>query len=207
VRPDLLNRWRYSLWAPWYDAMMARATRFDEVRRHAIERLCLQPGDRLLIVGAGTGLDLPHVPPAVHVTAVDVTPAMLARLRLRATDLGRDVAVQIADARQLPFESGSFDAVILHLVLAVMPDPASGLLEAERVVKPGGRISVFDKFLRVDERPSMARRLGNLPMRLLFTDLNRRLEPLVAGTSLVVEQDEAAAFGGMYRAVTLRKPS
>ena len=199
------NRLRYTLWAPAYDAI-ARAAGFDAARRLSIDRLQLEPGDRVLIVGAGTGLDLEFLPATADVTAIDVTPAMLSQLERRAADARRTVTARILDARQLPFPDASFDAVVMHLILAVMPEPARGLREAVRVLKPGGRISVFDKFLRDDERPSLKRRLLNAIAKPLFSDLNRRLGPLIAGTGLVVEQDEPVAFGGTYRVVTLTKP-
>ena len=196
------NRLRYTIWAPAYDAMV-RAVGFDAARQLSIQRLRLAPHARVLIVGAGTGLDLDFLPPTVQVTAIDVTPAMLTRLERRATGAGRTVTTRVMDARQLEFPDSSFDAVIMHLILAVMPQPERGVSEAVRVLKPGGRIAVFDKFLREQERPSLRRRLLNTVAKPLFSDLNRRLGPLIAGTPLVVEHDEPVAFGGAYRAVTL----
>jgi ubiquinone/menaquinone biosynthesis C-methylase UbiE len=200
------NRLRYTVWAPAYDAIV-RAAGFDAARRLSIDRLRLAPDDRVLIVGAGTGLDLDFVPSNVHVTAIDVTPAMLKRLERRAAGGGRAVTTRIMDARQLAFPDSSFDAVVMHLILAVMPQPELGLREAVRVLKPGGRIAVFDKFLGDEERSSLKRRLLNAIANPLFSDLNRRLGPLIAGTRLVIEQDEPVAFGGTYRAVTLVKPA
>jgi ubiquinone/menaquinone biosynthesis C-methylase UbiE len=179
---------------------------FDVARRQSIIGLGLQPGDRVLLVGAGTGLDLPHVPPGVAIVAIDVTPAMLTKLRARAARLGVNVDARAMDARALSFDAGSFDAVVMHLILAVMPQPELGLLEAERVLQPGGRVAVFDKFLRTGETPSLMRRLLNVVASLLFSDINRELASIVARTSLVFERDEPAAFGGMFRVVTLRKP-
>jgi ubiquinone/menaquinone biosynthesis C-methylase UbiE len=199
------NRLRYTVWAPTYDAI-ARAAGFDTARRLSIERLRLVSGDRVLIVGAGTGLDLDFVPSNVDVTAIDVTPAMLKQLERRAAVTGRSVTARIMDARQLAFPDSSFDAVVMHLVLAVMPEPARGLREAVRVLKPGRRIAVFDKFLKDEEHPSLKRRLLNVLAKPLFSDLNRRLGPLMTGTWLVVEHDEPVAFGGAYRMVTLTKP-
>jgi ubiquinone/menaquinone biosynthesis C-methylase UbiE len=199
------NRLRYTLWAPVYDAI-ARAAGFATARRLAIERLQLSAGDQVLVVGAGTGLDLEFLPSNVHVTAIDVTPAMLKRLERRAAERGVPVSAHIMDARQLAFPDSYFDAVVMHLILAVMPDPERGMREAVRVLKRGGRITVFDKFLRDDERPSVRRRLLNAVASPLFSDLNRRLGPLIAGTPLVVEHDEPVAFGGAYRIATLILP-
>jgi ubiquinone/menaquinone biosynthesis C-methylase UbiE len=202
---DMWDRIRYSIWAPVYDAL-ARVAGFDEARRVSIERLRLETGDRALIVGAGTGLDLEFLPSGVEVAAIDVTPAMLRRLERRAAAAGRSVTARVMDARDLAFPDASFDGVVMHLILAVMPQPERGLREAVRVLKPGGRIAVFDKFLRDDERPSVKRRLLNLIARPLFTDINRRLGPLVTGTEATIERDEPVAFGGAYRVATLLKP-
>lgn len=199
------NRLRYTLWAPFYDAMVA-AVGFGPSRRRSIENLHLRPGHRVLIAGAGTGLDLEFLPPGIELTAVDVTPAMLTRLERRAAQTGRLVSVRTMDARELAFADESFDAVIMHLILAVMPQPERGLREAARVLKGGGRLSVFDKFLRDDERVSARRRLLNIVAKPLFSDMNRRFGPLLAGTGLTIEHDEPAGFGGMYRIITLQKP-
>ena len=168
------NRLRYTVWAPVYDPI-AYAAGFDNARRLSIDGLRLAPGARVLIVGAGTGLDLNFLPSNVHVTAIDVTPAMLTHLERRATRMDRSVSARIMDARHLAFPDSSFDAIVMHLILAVMPEPERGLTEAVRVLKPGGRIAVFDKFLKDEERPSMKRRLLNTIAKPLFSDLNRRL--------------------------------
>ena len=81
------NRIRYTLWAPFYDLVVG----FGSQRRRSIELLSLQPGDRVLIVGAGTGADLPFLPPGVVGLATDLTPAMLERARPRLR-LGLEVA-------------------------------------------------------------------------------------------------------------------
>jgi phosphatidylethanolamine/phosphatidyl-N-methylethanolamine N-methyltransferase len=198
------DRLRYTVWAPIYD-VLASPVGFGPARRRSIDALELRPGDRVLLFGAGTGLDLEFLPPGVQVTAIDVTPAMLARLERRAAVRKIPVDVHVMDGRQLALPDESVDAVIAHLVLAVMPEPERGVREIARVLKPGGRVGVFDKFLPEGERPSIGRRLLNLVARPLFTDLNRHLGRLIAGSGLEVIRDEPAAFAGWYRVITLRK--
>src|SRR5918992_209887 len=93
--------------------LFARAAGFDTARRLSIDRLRLASGDHVLIVGAGTGLDLDFLSSNVRVTAIDVTPAMLKHLERRAAGSGRSVIASIMDARPLAFPDSSFDAVLI----------------------------------------------------------------------------------------------
>ncbi|TCP15110.1 phosphatidylethanolamine N-methyltransferase /phosphatidyl-N-methylethanolamine N-methyltransferase [Crenobacter luteus] len=197
-----LNRWRYTLYAPIYDRV---AGAFARQRRRAIALLAPQPDERVLIVGAGTGLDLDYLLAQRALTAIDLTPAMVDALAARAAHLGLAVDARVMDAEALAFPDESFDAVVLHLILAVVPDPVACLSEVERVLKPGGRVVVFDKFLPDGARPGLARRLLNLIARLVATDINRRLGDILAATRLTKIHDEDAGFGGFFRIALLRK--
>ena len=194
------NRLRYTLWSPGYDLVVRR---LDRLRRRSIEGLSLQAGERVLIVGAGTGLDLPLLPAGVSVLATDLTPAMLERARPR---LRPGVELRVMDAQRLELPDASFDAAILHLIVAIVPDPAACLREAARVVRPGGRIAVFDKFLPDGARPSLARRIANVVTEALATGLNRRLADVIrdSGAELRIERD-AWAWGGLFRIALLRR--
>lgn len=85
IVPDRLNRFRYALYAPIYDGLVGV---FNRPRREAIEALGLHPGQRVLIVGCGTGLDLDSIPRGVEVAGIDLTPGMIARAEARASGLG-----------------------------------------------------------------------------------------------------------------------
>jgi ubiquinone/menaquinone biosynthesis C-methylase UbiE len=194
------NRLRYTLWSPGYDLVVGR---LGALRRRSIDGLGLVAGERLLIVGAGTGLDLPLLPAGLSVLATDLTPAMLARARKRCR---AGVELRVMDAQRLELPDASFDAAILHLILAIVPDPAACLREAARVVRPGGRIAVLDKFVPDGERPSLLRRAANMVAAPLATDLTRRLGDIVreSRAPLRVESD-AQAWGGFFRMVRLRR--
>jgi ubiquinone/menaquinone biosynthesis C-methylase UbiE len=192
------HRFRYTLWAPHYD----RVTKLHRERRRSIELLDLRPGERVLVNGCGTGSDLPLLPGDVSVLATDLTPAMLRQARAHARP-GIDFAVMDGMALELP--EGSFDAALLHMVLEVIPDPARCLAETARVLRPGGRIAVFDKFLPDGARPGIARRAGLALLDFVFTSTNRRMGEILerSGAPLAVEHDEGSV--GSYRHLVLRK--
>jgi phosphatidylethanolamine/phosphatidyl-N-methylethanolamine N-methyltransferase len=202
--PINTNRWnriRYTAFAPLYD----RIARFGKQRRRSIELLALKPGERVLIVGAGTGADLPLIPDGVEIVAGDLTPAMVERIRQRAEELGRRVTAELMDGQALPLPDAGFDAVILHLIVAVIPDPAACLREVARVMKPDGRAVVLDKFVPDEQTPSLGRRVFNLVTNTLFSDITRRLGPLAQEASLRVIHREPAALGGRFEIALLRR--
>ncbi len=197
----------YTLIAPIYDRVVDSA--FDGFRRRSLERLALDPEPRpeVLISGVGTGLDIPHLPPGPRYVGIDITPAMLARAEKRAQQRPElDIELRLGDAMDLPFEDRSFDAVILHLILAVVPDSQRALAEAARVLKPGGRILIFDKFLRPGERAWLKRMLNPL-LRHVATRTNVVFEELLeACDDLRCLRDEPALAGGWFRHIELHKP-
>jgi phosphatidylethanolamine/phosphatidyl-N-methylethanolamine N-methyltransferase len=191
-------RFRYSLWAPHYD----RVTKFPRERRRSVELLALQPGERVLVNGCGTGADLPLIPAGVDVLAADLTPAMLRQAQAHARP---GIEFQVLDGMALELPDGAFDAAILHMVLEVVADPARFLAETARVLRPGGRVAVFDKFLPEGARPGLLRRAGLALLDFVFTSTNRRMGEILerAGVPLSVELDEASV--GSYRHLILRK--
>jgi ubiquinone/menaquinone biosynthesis C-methylase UbiE len=188
----------YRFIAPFYDAAIARAT--ASARRASLAHL-EHPGQRVLISGIGTGLDVPHLPQGNRYVGVDLTRAMLDRV----PKARRDLRLVQGDAMRLPFASSAFDAVVLHLILAVVPDPPRCLAEAARVLKPGGTILVFDKFLRPHERGTLRRALNPISQRLA-TRLDVVFEDaLAAAPSLEVVADDASLALGWFRRIRLVK--
>lgn len=196
------NRLRYTIYAPMYDMVAGVLAR---PRRIAMNLVDVKPGERLLIDGCGTGLDLPMLPQGVEIVAVDLSPAMVDKTRRRASALRLPVDVRTMNAEKLEFPDGSFDVVFLHLVLAVVPDPVCAAREASRVLKPGGRISILDKFLPDDRIPTLFRQTINFATNALFTDINRRLGPILDAASLRISREEPALLGDMYKAVIATK--
>jgi arsenite methyltransferase len=106
----------------------------------------LLPGERVLDLGSGSGMDVfaaaTQVGPRGAVTGVDITPEQLAKSeRLRSHE---HVSFRRARIEELPFENGSFDAVISNGVVNLSADKRRAFAEAARVLRPGGRLALAD---------------------------------------------------------------
>lgn len=200
-RQNPLLRMSYSLIAPIYDAIVERPMR--EARKLSLRALPSGESKRVLISGAGTGLDL-HLLPAPHrYTALDFNPAMLARAKPRGKELNVDFV--LGDSMALPFADAQFDHVILHLIVAVVPEPQRCLSEAARVLKPGGTIILFDKFLHPRQRAPL-RRLLNAVTRRLATRMDVVFEEILGAVQQIeVVSDEPVLANGWFRRIVLKK--
>ncbi len=196
------NRTLYRLWSPLYDRIFGPL--FAHARQDAIRALEMQPDECLLIPGIGTGLDIPLLPTEISVVGIDFSAAMLAQAREKVGE--RDITLHEMDAQRLNFESDAFDAVLCNLILSVVPDGAAAFREAWRVLKPGGRMVIFDKFLADEEPLTMGRRVIGSLVRAFGTDPNRRLCDITAGVEgVTVERDDPSLLRGRYRILLLRK--
>jgi phosphatidylethanolamine/phosphatidyl-N-methylethanolamine N-methyltransferase len=191
----------YTFIAPLYDALLATAG--TGLRAGSLAQLPQQGNLNILISGIGTGLDLPHLPPGHSYTGLDLTAAMLKRVKPRIGDLRTDL-VQ-GNSMSLPFANECFDYVVLHLILAIVPDPHACLRETARVLKPGGSVLILDKFLKPGETAWLRRAL-NLLSRHIVTRLDVVFEDVLAGVpELKVDADAPVLAGGWFRSIRLVK--
>lgn len=200
INTNTWNKWRYTLYAPIYNVIKGV---FAHSRQKSIEQLQGKPGQKVLIVGAGTGLDIPYFPEGMQITATDITPAMVNKIQ---KDFPFDtIEARVMDGLDLQFPDESFDFVVLHLILAVMPHPELCVKEVERVLKPGGRVAVFDKFVPPHTKPTIFRKFGNAITTTLFSDITRDIYEMIKGTSFTAVSDTPANFNGVFRVVLLEK--
>ena len=194
---------QHRIFAAAYDALFASLERggLTDKRR---ELLASAEGATLEL-GAGTGHNLPHYPPAVErLVLTEPDPHMAKRLRAQVAEAGRsDVKVLEAGAESLPAADGEFDTVVATLVFCTIPDPRAALDEVARVLRRGGRL-LFMEHVRAESprRAAWQDRL-NPVQNLLFggCNLNRPTADTIASSRLELEQrdwrhDEMPRAGG-----------
>lgn len=180
------TRARYDRNAPFYDLMESLPERkFTPWREKLWSRV---RGSRILEVGVGTGKNIPYYPDDTQVTAIDLSPRMLERARMRAAQTGAAVDLIEADVQALPFPDDSFNTIAATFVFCSVPDPVLGLKELWRVLAPDGQILLLEHML--SHKP-------------LLKPLMHLLNPLVvrmSGANIdreTVENARLAGFAGL----------
>jgi phosphatidylethanolamine/phosphatidyl-N-methylethanolamine N-methyltransferase len=116
-------------------------------RVDAIRRMGIKPGDRVLEVGVGTGINAALYPADCSVTGIDLSGPMLEKARERVARKGvHNVRLLQMDAANVKFADDTFDIVYAPYVISVVPDPVSVAREMHRVCRPGGRIVILNHF-------------------------------------------------------------
>ncbi len=143
----------YRLFSGSYDFVFGPV--FHPGRKAAVRIANDRPGQRILEVGVGTGLSLPHFRADSRVTGIDVSAEMLAKAKRRTArfDLAHVEGLYEMDAENLDFPDNSFDAVLALYVASVVPSPTRFSAEMRRVCIPGGTIVVVNHF--TSENPLM----------------------------------------------------
>ena len=190
----------YASYAGVYDRVFGRV--FQDSREAVVRNLKVEPGERVLEVGVGTGLCLPLYPRECDITAIDVSQAMLdkAAARVRELDL-TNVRLMKMDAGEMEFADDSFDLVIAAYVVTAVPDHRKLLKEMVRVSRRGGRLIMLNHFTQ--DSPIVAaveKAISPICTRIGFrTDLS--VDEVIDGWPLIKERDERVKPLGMWHVV------
>lgn len=168
--PDRIRR-AYDFYSRFYGALVAPLEHLPRMR--GLERVAIQPHERVLEVAVGAGLTfaeiLRRVAPDNIVEGVDLSPRMLQQTRRRAERAGHNnFQLQLADARRLPFADNAFDVLYNSYMLDLIPfgEMRGVLAEFHRVLKPGGRLALVNLSKeRPSERPWLEWLYQRLPRR------------------------------------------
>ena len=188
----------YRLFSGSYDLVFGPV--FHPGRKQAVRIANDRPGQRILEVGVGTGLSLPHFRRDARVTGIDVSAEMLAKARRRVErlKLAQVESLQVMDAEQMSFADNAFDAVLALYVASVVPDPARFAAEMRRVCKPGGAIVVVNHF--TSDNPVMRfveKRLAPLAGKIGF-HADFPLDRFLAASGLQVREKRPSNLFGYW---------
>ena len=146
------TRGRLIRWAEYYDASVSLLMlgRRAQLRQRTVALAGIQPGERVLEVGCGTGdvalAASTYAGPGSRVAGIDPAPEMIAVARAKAARASRAVDFQVGVIEALAFPDATFDVVLSSLMMHHLPDDLKqdGLAEIARVLKPGGRVLIVD---------------------------------------------------------------
>jgi|GEM_PF-3509693 len=191
------------MYAPVYDWV---GRWFMVARKKTILDADILPGQRVLLLGAGTGLDLELLPEDLEIHALDTSGAMLKRLQRRANKLQIPVLSTVGHGYGTPYPGGFFDVVLLHFVLEVVQEPQGMFNEAMRITKPGGKVVLLDFFHPGVQRPPLGKRILSRFLFPWFSGLVWQPEKWFGMESATVLATGPVAWRGLVRMWILQKP-
>ena len=153
INPSLDHRMKeqniyevYQSYAKFYNVYFGKILNPGRVK--AIQVANLQPGEKVLEVGVGTGLSLPHYPKHVEVCGIDLSDKMMKKAQklVDSEGLSNIKSLQIMNAEKMTFADNSFDVVMAMHIVTVVTNPGQFAKEMKRVCKPGGRIVILNYF-------------------------------------------------------------
>jgi phosphatidylethanolamine/phosphatidyl-N-methylethanolamine N-methyltransferase len=194
----------YSILARVYDDFFDWA--LGPGRRQAVGQMPIGADERVLEVGVGTGLSLPHYPADCHLTGVDISEPMLDQARERAESLGRTaVDLRLMDARDLAFPDAIFDYVLAPYVISVVPEPEKVMAEICRVCKPGGTVIVVNHFLSSNPLLRIFERASTPASRWIGFRLDLPISVVTRTPGLETTEIKKVNMFGLWRLLRMRK--
>lgn len=99
---------------------------------------------KILFLALGTGLDIANFPPGKDITAIDISPKMLAAAQARIDGYDGNIEAHVMDVHDLNFDDNSFDQIFTSCTFCSVPNPVEGLRALKRVLKPDGELLMFE---------------------------------------------------------------
>ena len=199
----------YRRWAGVYDLVFGGVSAFG--RRSAVaavNRLSQTAGRRVLEVGVGTGLALPHYRPELEVVGIDLSREMLlkAQERVAKEGLGAVRGLLEMDAEGMAFADASFDVAVAMFTASVVPDAKRLFAEMSRVVRPGGHLLFVNHFAAEDGFRWWVERTTAPLARILGWHPDFRLEDLLDRGAARIERVQHCPPLSLFTLVEVRNP-
>lgn len=172
-----------------YDAL----ERAGSKRRAAAQRELFEGMQgKVLFVAAGTGLNFANFPPGKDIVAIDLSREMLDAAQCRAKHYQGCLRLQEADMEHLPFSEESFDTVATVSTLCSVANPEEGLRELHRVLKPNGRLLMFEHVRSLNPVLALELDVMNVLLRRIGPEVNRDTVGNVRGAGFLIDHIRCA---------------
>ncbi len=146
---------------------------------------------KVLHVGIGTGLELINFPPGLDITAIDLSVPMLERARRRGRTYAGTLRLCQMNGEHLAFPDHTFDSAVAVCVFCTVAHPVAGLRELRRVLKPQGRLLMFEHVLSRNPLYGLSLRFMSLfTTALSGTHLDRRTVDNLRKAGFTVESEQ-----------------
>ena len=201
-----ITKGRYNRIAPIYNLMEVLVDRFLYSKWRELLWSKVE-GINVLEVGVGTGKNFSYYPVDVEITAIDFSEKMLKHAQDKMNKQKVKVRLEQMDIQNLELEDNTFDTVVASFVFCSVPDPVRGLMEIERVCKPGGKVVLLEHVLSANRILGWLMNLANpLVVRIVGANINRPTVANVIKSKLVVEQITDLG-AGVVKLIEARKRS
>ena len=139
---DAVTQAKWDKLAPHFDTMASAGAE----KRWAPDKSALFAGmeGKVLFLALGTGLDIPFFPKGLSITALDISPKMIELAADRIAAYEGTIETYVMDVHDMQFEADSFDMVVTSCTFCSVPRPIEGLKALHRVLKPSGRLLMFE---------------------------------------------------------------
>jgi SAM-dependent methyltransferase len=175
-------------------------------RAFAQRALFANMGHSVLFVAAGSGLNFANFPPHRDIVAIDVDVEALRRARSRSESYDGNLRLMEADVETLPFQDSSFDTVATASTFCSVPNPGRGLSELRRVLKPRGKLLMFEHVRSGNPLIAFEQDMMNLGMRFLGSDVNRDTVAAVRDAGFAIDRI-GSAYLDVFLMIEGHKPS
>ena len=139
---DAVTRAKWDRLAPRFDGMASQGA--ERRWKPFKQALFSHMEGRVLFLALGTGLDIPSYPAGRDITAIDISPKMIEQAQPRIAAYDGTIRAEVMDVHEMPFEPESFDQVYTSCTFCSVPNPVNGLRALHRVLKPEGKLFMFE---------------------------------------------------------------
>ncbi len=139
---DTITQAKWDKLAPRFDGMAAKGA--ERRWKPFKEALFDHMDGNILFLALGTGLDIPSFPTGKTITAIDISPKMIEQAQDRIAAYDGEIHAEVMDVHEMPYQADSFDQIFTSCTFCSVPDPVKGLRALYRVLKPGGRLFMFE---------------------------------------------------------------